>query len=154
MWCCKEGGGNIFEYFYMCLCLFFTSYNTNFKNKLKCNQIIDCTNFLDLQNRPNFHSEERLISLVRRGECVVGLSILLVYGLGAPRLPAVCGGRTPGQDQEAGQVQQVDVHPHRQEHNSNYFLRFTKQSWALASFYCVTCVRPKLYSMSAHCQEQ
>ena len=93
----------------MCLCLFFTSYNTNFKNKLKCNQIIDCTNFLNLQNRPNFHSEERLISLVRRGECVVGLSILLVYGLGAPRLPAVCGGRTPGQDQEAGQ--EVEVFP-------------------------------------------
>ncbi len=33
---------------------------------------------------------------------------------GAPRLPAVCGGRAPGENQEAGQERQVDVHPHRQ----------------------------------------
>ena len=131
-------------------------HNTNFMNRLK---LIDCTNFTIFKMTPiSTHgklTKERLVNLVvRRGECFVGLSILLVYGLGAPRLPAVCGGRTPGQDQEAGQVQQVDVHPHRQEHNSNYILRFTKQSWALASFYCVTCVRSKFYSMSAHCQEQ
>ncbi len=34
---------------------------------------------------------------------------------GAPRLPAVRGGRATGAHQEAGQVRQVDVHAHRQE---------------------------------------
>jgi hypothetical protein len=38
-----------------------------------------------------------------------------VPAAGAPRLPAVCGGRAPGAHQEAGQVRQVDVHAHRQE---------------------------------------
>ena len=34
----------------------------------------------NLQNHPTFHSEERLVNLLRGGECFVGLSILLVYG--------------------------------------------------------------------------
>ena len=32
--------------------------------------------FFNLQNHPTFHSEERLVNLVRRRECSVGLSIL------------------------------------------------------------------------------
>ena len=35
--------------------------------------------FFNLQNRPSFHSEERLVNLERGRECIVGLSILLVY---------------------------------------------------------------------------
>ena len=35
--------------------------------------------FYNLQNHPIFHSEERLVNLARRRECLVGLSILLVY---------------------------------------------------------------------------
>ena len=34
----------------------------------------------NLQNHPTCHQEERLVSLVRRRECFVGLSLLLVYG--------------------------------------------------------------------------
>ena len=37
--------------------------------------------FYNLQNHPILHSEERLVTLVRGGECFVGLSIFLVYGL-------------------------------------------------------------------------
>ena len=33
----------------------------------------------NLQNHPTFHSEESLVNLVRGRECLVGLSILLVY---------------------------------------------------------------------------
>ena len=35
--------------------------------------------FFNLQNHPTFHSEERLVNLVRGRECFVGLSILLVF---------------------------------------------------------------------------
>ena len=35
--------------------------------------------FYNLQNHSTFHSVERLVNLVRRRECFVGLSILLVY---------------------------------------------------------------------------
>ena len=41
--------------------------------------------FLNLQNHPTFHSEERLINVVRERECFVGLSRLLVYACRAGR---------------------------------------------------------------------
>ena len=64
------------------LALFVIRYNTNFMNKLKLNAFlnhkqkyyIDCTNFSNLQNHPTFHSEEKLVNLVRGRECFVGLS--------------------------------------------------------------------------------
>ena len=37
--------------------------------------------FFNLQYHPTFHSEERMVNLVKGRECFVGLSILLVYGL-------------------------------------------------------------------------
>ena len=37
--------------------------------------------FYNLLNQPTFRSEETLVNLVRRRECFVGLSILLVYGV-------------------------------------------------------------------------
>ena len=37
--------------------------------------------FLNHQNHPTFHTEERLVNLVKRRECFVGLSIFLVYGV-------------------------------------------------------------------------
>ena len=36
--------------------------------------------FFNQQSHPIFHSEQRLVNLVRRIEWSVGLSILLVYG--------------------------------------------------------------------------
>ena len=36
-------------------------------------------------NHPTFHSEDRLVNFVRRRECFVGLSILLVYGVKGPK---------------------------------------------------------------------
>ena len=35
--------------------------------------------FFNLQNHPIFYSEERLVNLIIRKECFVGLSILLFY---------------------------------------------------------------------------
>ena len=37
--------------------------------------------FYNLQNHPIFHSEERLVNLARRRECLVGLSLLLYCGV-------------------------------------------------------------------------
>ena len=37
--------------------------------------------FSNLKIHPTFHSEERLVNLVRRREFFAGLSILLVYGV-------------------------------------------------------------------------
>ena len=46
------------------------------KNK---NNLLAVKNFFNLQNPPTFHLEARLVYLVRRRECFVGLAILLVY---------------------------------------------------------------------------
>ena len=64
----------------ICLCL----YITNFKNKLKFNDFLKTKKnkntqltvqiFFNLQNHPSFHSQERLVNLVRRREWFVGLS--------------------------------------------------------------------------------
>ena len=51
--------------------------------KTKNNSLTVCTIFFNLQNHPTFHSEERLVNLVRGRECFVGLSILLVYTVAA-----------------------------------------------------------------------
>ena len=40
--------------------------------------------FFNQQSHPIFHSEQRLVNLVRRIEWSVGLSILLVYGATVP----------------------------------------------------------------------
>ena len=58
--------------------------NTNFINNLKFNDFLKTKNqnnsltvqiFINLQNHPTFHSEERLVILVSGRECFVGLSI-------------------------------------------------------------------------------
>ena len=36
--------------------------------------------FFNLLNHPTFPAEERLVNVLRKRECFVGLSILLVYG--------------------------------------------------------------------------
>ena len=82
----RTRGGNIS----VDLPLFVLLYNTNFMNKLKFNKflkyykrkIINClyTFSLIFKTTPTFHSEERLVNLVRGRECFAGLSILLVYG--------------------------------------------------------------------------
>ena len=48
----------------------------NFKPK---NNSLNVQTFFNLQNQPTFHSEERLVNLVRGRECFVGLSTFLVY---------------------------------------------------------------------------
>ena len=55
-------------------------FNDFLKRKTKTN-LLTVQIFFNLQNPPppTFHSEERLINFVRRGECFVGLSLLLVY---------------------------------------------------------------------------
>ena len=47
--------------------------------------------FFNLQNRPTFHSEERLVNLFRRRECFVGLSTLFVYDVGRGTEHGECG---------------------------------------------------------------
>jgi hypothetical protein len=53
---------------------------------------------------------------------------------GASRLPAVCGGRAPGEDQEAGQERQVDVHTYRQERQTIH-LTSTGTKYVIFSFF-------------------
>ena len=55
-------------------------YDTNFMNTLKLCDFFKTSIFYILLNHPTFHSEERLVNLVKGRECFVGLSILLVYG--------------------------------------------------------------------------
>ena len=50
------------------------------KFKTKNNSLTDQI-FYNPQNHPTSHSEERLVNLVRGRECLVGLSILLAYGI-------------------------------------------------------------------------
>ena len=47
----------------------------------KQNNLLTVDIFFNLQNHPAFHSEERLVNLVRGKECFVSQSILLAYVL-------------------------------------------------------------------------
>ena len=51
------------------------------KIKNKNNNTSTVKIFYNLQNHPTFHSEERLVNLAKRSECLVGLSLLLVYSM-------------------------------------------------------------------------
>ena len=70
-WFKKQGSKYIFLYVLVDLSLFI---ETNFMNKLKFNIF-----FLIKKSPCTFYSEERLVNLIRRRECFVGLSILFVY---------------------------------------------------------------------------
>ena len=70
------------------LSLFALLYNINLIYKLKFNDLkkkllktisIDCTNFQQSTLYPTFHSEERLVNLVRERGYFVSLSILIVW---------------------------------------------------------------------------
>ena len=54
-----------------------TNLNSMIKKKTYCS--LTAQIFFNLQNRPSFHSKERLVNLERGRECIVVLSILLVY---------------------------------------------------------------------------
>ena len=84
----RRGGNN-----YVDLSLFVLLYNivhTNFMKKLEFNYLKKWLNkkllltvhiFYNLQSHHTFHSEERLVNLLSRRECLVGLSMLLIYML-------------------------------------------------------------------------
>ena len=94
----EGGGGNISVDMYFFILL----YNANFMDKLKFKErkkFIDRKFFFILQNHPTFHSEERLVNLVRGRECS-GWSICINYGpdlnVGAPQMTAVNQNRNKG----------------------------------------------------------
>ena len=74
---------------YICFCLYYfiiqtsrTNLNSMIFNKFKSkNKSLTVQIFYNLLNHPTFHSEERLINLVRERKCFVGLPLLLVYTL-------------------------------------------------------------------------
>ena len=75
----KEEGVESFCRFVLFVLIYNTNLNSMFFFKLKIIHWLYSTDFLNLQNHPSFLSEERLFNFVRRRECFVGLSILLVY---------------------------------------------------------------------------
>ena len=77
-------------FLYICLC-FTLQYILMKKLKFNYFLIIKTKNnaltlntFCNLQNYPTFHIEDRLVNIFRRRECIVGPSILLVFGSVAP----------------------------------------------------------------------
>ena len=50
-----------------------------FKKLKTTNNLLTLQIFFNLQNHPTFHSKERLVNFERVRDCLVGLSILLVY---------------------------------------------------------------------------